>query len=210
MDPLNRHLDKEARDAIWAPIGGENDLMRTQLLSYFVCIAVTACATAGSYRPAAQLPPGVYGIYEDNDVGAINQSSWAFASPGRTLNDPVDAIKAVIAVEYLADELDDNPRWIVISPLTKERMRKARTDLRRELGIAPEAPPQLVVDALLDTAWNLQSGHPGEAGRSLQAPVFAAPQQTLRVLAELPYIPSANLATSEAASQALSHGDIHR
>jgi hypothetical protein len=77
--------------------------MRTQVLSYVVCIAVAACAAAGSSRSAAQLPPGVYGIYEDNDVGAINQSAWAFASPGRTLNHPVDVIKAVIAVEYLAD-----------------------------------------------------------------------------------------------------------
>jgi hypothetical protein len=211
MDLLNRHLDKEAREAICAPIEVEKgDLMRTQVLSYVVCIAVTACAVAGSSRPPAQLPPGVYGTYEDNDVGAINQSAWAFASPGRTLNDPVDAIKAVIAVEYLADELNDNPRWIVISPLTRERMREARADLRQELGIAPEAPPQLVVDALLDTAWNLQAGHPDKADRSLQAPVFASPKRTLQVLAALPYIPSANLATSEAASQALSHGDTDR
>ena len=73
-----------------------------------------------------------------------------------------------------------------------------------------EAPSQLVVDALLDTAWNLQAGHPDKADRSLQAPVFAFPKRTLQVLAALPYIPSANLATSEAASQALSHGDTHR
>ena len=184
--------------------------MRTQVLSYVACLAVAACAAAGSSRSAAQLPPGVYGIYEDNDVGAINQSAWAFASPGRTLNDPVDAIKAVIAVEYLADELNDNPRWIVISPFTKERMREARSNLRQELGIAPEAPPQLVVDALLYTIWALQAGHADEADRSLQAPVFASPKRTLQVLAALPYIPSANLATSEVASQALSHGDTHR
>ena len=184
--------------------------MRTRMVSCVVCMSVTACAAAGSYHPPAQLPPNLYGIYEDNDIGAINQSSWAFASPQRTLNHPVDAIKAVIAIEYLADELYDNPRWINIPLYTTERMREARADLRRQLGIAPDAPSQLVVDALLRAAWNLQSGNPDEASRSVQVPAFASPQRTLQVLAGLPYIQSANLATSEAAWQALSHGDVHR
>jgi hypothetical protein len=173
-------------------------------------MSVTACAAVGSYHPPAQLPPNVYGIYEDNDVGAINQSSWAFASPQRTLNHPVEAIKAVIAIEYLADELHDNPRWINIPLYTTERMREARADLRRELGVAPDAPSQLVVDALLRAAWNLQSGNPDEASRSLQVPAFTSPQRTLQVLAGLPYIQSANLATSEAEWQALSGGDGRR
>jgi len=184
--------------------------MRARAVGCVVCMSVTACATVGSYQPAAQLPPSVYGIYEDNDVGAINQSSWAFASPQRTLNNPVDAIKAVIAIEYLADELYDNPRWINIPLLTKERMREARADLRRELGIAPDAPSQVVVDTLLHAAWNLQTGKPDEASRSLEIPAFASPQRTLQALAGLPYIQSANLATSEAALQVLSHGDTHR
>jgi hypothetical protein len=184
--------------------------MRVRVVSCVVCMPVTACAAAGSVHQPAQLPASVYGIYEDNDVGAINQSSWAFASPQRTLNNPVEAIKAVIAIEYLADELYDNPRWINIPLLTKERMREARADLRRDLGIAPDAPSQLVIDTLLRAAWNLQSGNPDEASRSLQVPAFTSPQRTLQVLTDLPYIQSANLATSEAAWQVLSHGDAHR
>jgi hypothetical protein len=184
--------------------------MRTRVVSCVVCMSVTACAAVGSYHTAAQLPPNVYGVFEDNDIGAINQSSWAFASPQRTLNNPVDAIKAVIAIEYLADELHDNPRWISIPLYTTERMREARADLRRELGIAPDAPSQLVINTLLRAAWDLQAGNPDGASRSLQVPAFTSPQRTLQVLADLPYVQSANLATSEAAWQALSHGDVRR
>ena len=58
------------------------------------------------------LPPGVFGVYQDNDIGAINQSAWAFASPANTSDNPIEAIKAVIALEYLPGELMENPRWI--------------------------------------------------------------------------------------------------
>jgi hypothetical protein len=71
-----------------------------------------ACAPVAPSVAPASLPPGVFGVYEDNDVGALNQSSWAFAAPRRTQDDPIDAVRAVIAVEYLADELRSNPRWI--------------------------------------------------------------------------------------------------
>jgi hypothetical protein len=184
--------------------------MRARVVGCVVCMSVTGCAAVGSYHPPARLPPGFYGIYEDNDIGAINQSSWAFAAPQRTLNQPVEAIKAVIAIEYLADELYDSPRWINIPLLTKERMREARADLRRDLGIAPDAPSQLVVDTLARAAWSLQSGNPDDASRILQIPAFTSPQRTLQVLAGLPYIQSANLATSEAGWQTLSHGDGRR
>ena len=53
-------------------------------------------------RNTPYLPPGVYGVYEDNAIGAINQSAWAFASPANTRGNPVDAAKAVVALEYLS------------------------------------------------------------------------------------------------------------
>jgi hypothetical protein len=179
--------------------------------SSLLCLSVAGCTVAAPGQNPAQLPAGVYGVYQDNDIGAINQSSWAFGSPQRTVNDPVDAIKAVIAVDYLADELTISPRWVTISPFAKQEMLQARVDVRRVLGIAPDAPSQVVVNALLSAAWDLQAGNQADALHALDTPAFTMPPpQTLQILADLPYIQSANVATSDAAAQTPSHGDGQR
>jgi len=150
------------------------------------------------------LPPGLFGVYEDNDVGALNQSSWAFAAPGRTLNNPIDAARAVIAVEFLADELHGNPRWIGMSAASKQGMVQARADTRRALCIAPDAPPRLVVDALPRLTVAPRSSDHAAATQAPGAPVFTLPPfQTMQILSNLPYIRSANQATSQAANEGM-------
>jgi hypothetical protein len=191
--------------------GGEARTLSAYRVPGLLCLLATSCAAIPPRQQPAELPPGVYGIYQDNDVGAINQSSWALAAPSRTLNNPVDATKAVLAVDYLADELPVNPRWLQISPITKQHMVEARSDTRRAVGIAPNAPSQLVADALLQTISGLQTSDRTTVMSALALPVFVRPpEQTLQVLTNLPYIRSANIATSEAAIQALSQGDMHR
>ena len=175
-----------------------------------LCLLTTHCGTLPRQQPAA-LPPGVYGIYEDNDVGAINQSSWALAETARLRGNPVEAIKAVLAVDYLSDELAANPRWLLISPIAKQHMLEARADIRRLMGIAPTAPSQLVANALLQTLSALQSGDHAAVVLALAQPVFTlTPDQTLQILTDMPYVRSANIATSEAATDALFEGDHRR
>lgn len=58
--------------------------MRGQLLIALLTLSVAACNSLPGTPAAAYLPPGVFGTYQDNDVGAINQSAWAFASPANT------------------------------------------------------------------------------------------------------------------------------
>lgn len=174
---------------------------RTRSIATVLCAALlSACATVPPTAEQASLPPGVFGVYQDNDVGALNQSSWAFASPQRTRNDPIDASRAVIAVEYLADELPTNPRWFGMSAVSKVEMAQARADTRRVLGIAPGASSRRVVDALLWLNLALRQGDQATALKILAAPEFTLPPaQTLRILYNLPYIQSANLATIQAA-----------
>ena len=188
-------------------------MVRKRLLMWnaLLCLSIIGCTAAPPGQTPAQLPAGVYGVYQDNDIGAINQSSWAFGSPQRTSNNPVDAIKAVIAVDYLADELTINPRWVTISPFAKQEMLQARVDVRRVLGIALDAPSQVVVNALLRAAWSLQAGNQEDALRAFDNPAFGMPPpRTLQILADLPYIQSANIATNDAAAQTPSHGDGQR
>src|SRR5580658_10776641 len=177
----------------------------TRLLAVMLGAAqIFGCAAPPPSAEPASLPPGVFGMYEDNDVGALSQSSAAFALPARTRNNPIDAARAVVAVEYLADELRVNPRWIGMSGTSKLGMVQARADMRKVLGIAPDASPQLVVDALLRFTVALRGGDQAAAMQALAAPVFTLrPDQTMKILSNLPYIRSANQATLQAANEEL-------
>jgi hypothetical protein len=174
------------------------------------CLAIAACAVQPP-PDTASLPLGAFGTL-DNDVGAANLAASAFASPARVRNDPVDAAKAVAAIDYLAGELNSNPRWVTLSPLTKQEMLRARAEVRQALGIRPDAPSRIVVNSLLQFASAWESGNQAAAMQALATPAFSLPpQQTLLVLNDLPYIQSANIASLDAANQMLPGGDIaHR
>ncbi len=176
--------------------------MRHCLFISLTLSCLAACGTLPATQQTPELPPGVYGVYLDNDVGAINQSAWAFASPANTQGNPIVAIKAVVALEYLSGELKENPRWIKMDDSVKRRMGTARNDIRKILGIRPDAPPQVVVDQLLWTATALRAGDQAAALRMLSAPIFTAPPEaTLHMLSNLPYVQEANLATSRAEAE---------
>jgi hypothetical protein len=170
---------------------------------------VAGCATRPATAEAPYLPPGVYGTYLDNDTGAINQAAWAFASPANTRGNPVDAAKAVVALEYLPGELRDNPRWVKIDAAIPLRMAQARNEVQQILGIAPAAPRQAIVNALLAVAWDLQFDNQAAALSVLRAPVFTLPpERTLAILSDLPYVQQANLSTLRAQNEAEQPGTL--
>lgn len=150
----------------------------------------------------AVAPPNAWGVNADPDVSAINVSAWAFADPARTRGRPIDAARAAAAVDYMGGELTSSPRWDFVSPLTKLQMEQARVELRQALGIAQNAPSQVVVDDLLTAANALVAGDQAAAEAALPPQVFTlGPQQTLARLANLPYLPTVNFATMRASMQ---------
>jgi hypothetical protein len=183
--------------------------MRALAAFPILAIGLAACATLPPTARTPFLPAGVYGVYQDNDTGAINQAAWAFASPANTRNNPVDAAKAVVALEYLSGELRENPRWIGIDSSVDVHLGRARDQLRQILGIRPDAPPQIVVNTLLALAWDLQTGDQPGAMQVLASPLFThAPAQTLQQLANLPYVQEANVATTRAANESTLGGGL--
>lgn len=179
-------------------------------IAALACLTLATCSAITPPPDTAQPLPGAFGLL-DNDVGAANLASWAFASPARTRNDPVDGARASAAIDFLAGELSSNPRWVTLSPLTKQEMLRARVDVRRALGIRSDAPSQVVVTALLRFAAGWQLGDPATAMQALAVPVFTAPpQQTLQILTNMPPIQSANVASIDAANQMLPSGDVAR
>ena len=182
--------------------------MRTLVSLSVLTLCLAACGTLPASRNTPYLPPGVYGVYQDNDIGAINQSAWAFGSPANTRGNPIDAAKAVVALEYLSGELRENPRFISMDQSIKLRMGLARDQLRAILGIRPGTPPQLVVNTLLALSANLQTGNGPAAGQVLASPIFThSPQQTYQILSNLPYVQEANLATARAEQQSFPVAD---
>ena len=178
--------------------------MSTRMSGAWCAVAVLAgCGAITPPPDTARLPPNAFGTYADGDIGAINVSAWAFASPARTRNDPADAARAIAAVDYLAGELSTSPRWDFMSPLTKMQMLQARTEVRAAVGIASSAPSQNVVDQLLYASDAFTAGNAQGAMAALTPPAFTLPpQETVTRLANLPYLLEANVATMHAAGQA--------
>jgi hypothetical protein len=117
----------------------------------------------------------------------------------------------VVAVEYLAGELRSSPRWSFMATTPRTQMLQARLDLRQVLGIQPNAPPQLVVNALLAMTAALMAGNEPAALQALSIPIFTLPPpETLARLANLPYVRSANLATMQAAEMEYPSGGDRR
>lgn len=183
--------------------------MRFPISAPILALSVAACSTLPSTQRTAFLPMGVFGAYEDNDIGAINQSAWAFASAANTRGNPAEAARAVVAVEYLAGELRENPRWIGMDASIKIHMGQARDQLREVLGIRPDAPSQVVVNTLLALGLDLQFGNQAAAMQVLASPIFSQPpERTLGLLSNLPYVQAANLATTRAENQSFPPGGV--
>jgi hypothetical protein len=181
--------------------------MHAARFAILLFLPLAACATLPGTPATPYLPAGVFGVYQDNDVGAINYAAWAFASPANTRGNPVAAMRAVIALEYLPGELRENPRWIGMDGSIKMRMAQARGEVRQILGIPPDAPAQLVVNASLWASSALMAGDRDGALHALSAPWFTlGPEQTLARLSNLPYVQEANLSTSRAEAESFPSG----
>jgi hypothetical protein len=180
--------------------------MLARFCAVLMCLAIAGCG-AEQRIDTAQLPPGFYGLLIDNDIGAINEASWALGSPDRTRGDPVEALRAAVAVEYLAGELNTAPRWSQMSVITRMHMLRARGEFRETLGIKPDAPAQMVVNTLIAAMVDLERGNAAAAQQVLSTPIFVrSPQQTMQVLSNLPNLPTAQAATAWAQSEAFSEG----
>jgi hypothetical protein len=176
--------------------------MRAWIGLALLSVSLTACGSLPATQQTLFLPPGVFGVYLDNDTGAINLSAWAFASPANTRANPAEAARAVVALEYLPGELKEDARWIGLDASIPLHLARARDQLRQILGIRPDAPPQLVVNTLLALGLDLQTGNRAAAMAVLAGPIFTLPpEQTLQVLSNLPYVQEANLATARAAAE---------
>jgi len=164
------------------------------------CLSLAACGLQGPPIDTARAPDGAFGSNGDNDIAAINLSSWAFSAAGNLRNRPVEAARAVAAVDYLAGQLSSSPRWDALSPIVQGEMLQARQQVRGAVGITPDAPSQRVVTSLVLYANALAAnGDPALAAQYLAGPAFTlGPQGTAARLQDLPFLRETNIATQRA------------
>ena len=154
------------------------------------------CGTAAQRPEGAQLPADAVLGAGDPTRAAIIGSAYAFGAPWSLARRPDAAARAAAEVEYLAAEIPTGPRWVEFAPHVGQELAAARTELRRTLGIAPQAPPQAVVDALYEAARALRAGDVAVAERALGRAAAADGRTTLARLADLPPLPRTRIATS--------------
>jgi hypothetical protein len=158
----------------------------------------------GSSPPglSVALPPDAVEGAGDPTRAAIINTAYAFANPGTLAGRPAEAARAVANYEYLVVEIPNGPRWVGFSPLVGVELRRGLPDVRSAVGIAPDAPPQLVVDALYTVVRALRADDLEAARRALRPSLFdAGGEATLARLTNLPRLPRAEFATSLAANE---------
>jgi hypothetical protein len=161
-----------------------------------VALPAAACGAVTAPPDTPFVSGSALGTNGDIDQAAAGIAAWSFADPARTVGRPIDAARAVIALEYWAGTLSSSPRYIGASPLGQQQLLQARQEVRHALGITQGAKSQAVVDALVGVENALVAGDGPAAERALPQSLFAlGPQATLRRLANLPPLPIANVAT---------------
>jgi hypothetical protein len=86
--------------------------------------------------------------------------------------------------------------------VVQQQMLAARFEVRRALGVPPNAPSQAVVDGLIGAETALVAGDLSAAEQALATPAFTfGPAATLQRLANLPALPETNVATQRAQFQ---------
>ena len=179
--------------------------MRRLVHTFAAGLLLTACTAATDVPPpdTATLPPGLFDG-PDQDIAVAQFAENAFADPARTYGNAAQGCQAVLALDYLAGEVANSPRWNGIDPDIKAQLLQARAEIRQAVGIAPNAPSQLVVNSLTAALNDLSTGNQDAAAKALTNPAFpAGGAQVLKTLANVPYVASANFSTQGAAEAML-------
>ncbi|CAH2599659.1 conserved exported protein of unknown function [Rhodovastum atsumiense] len=182
------------------PDPGPARLLPRRVVALAAGLLLTACgAVTSGTVDTPFVPPAALGTNLDADQAAAGIAGWAFASPANTRGRPVEAARAVIAMEYLSGLLSGSAPYPNVSPLVQQQLLAGRQEVRRTLGVPPDAPSQAVVDAMIRVQNGLFTGDLAAATMALQPPLFGfGPQATLQILANLPPLPQANVATQRA------------
>jgi hypothetical protein len=130
---------------------------------------------------------------------SIEQGADMLTHRNRLIGQPWEAARLVQALEFLAVEVPNGPRWNVMLPMAQLTLPTARAEWRQAFGIAPDARAQEVIDSLTEFRSAFAEQRPAAAVAALRAPLFTpGGQETLNRFADPPALPRTTRALIDA------------
>jgi hypothetical protein len=130
---------------------------------------------------------------------SIEQGADMLTHRSRLVGQPWETARLVQALEFLAVEVPNGPRWNVMLPMAQLAIPAARAEWRQAFGIAPDARPQEVIDSLTELRTGFAEQRPAAAMAALRAPLFSpGGQETLNRFANPPALPRTTRALIDA------------
>ncbi len=165
---------------------------------------LAACSESNYRLPStAVMPAGALNTNGDIDVRSLDLAAYGFGHYREMQGNPAMAADTVAALDYMGGQLNTSPRWVNMPGLFRLQMLQSRDIVRGELGISPDAPSQDVVDTMLGLSAAYASGDQAQVDKLLTSPIFTVPPgEAAQRLADIPYLPVVNNATSHADSYA--------
>ena len=132
-------------------------LPRRSLFSALLVLPV-ACAELATPRGPLAPPAGLLGDAPDPGRAAITALDEAFRNGGAGLREPAALARAAAVLEWLAADLQTNPRWAPVPSNLRDRVVAAREEMRVALGLMTGIPSPDAARALADASAALDRG----------------------------------------------------
>lgn len=164
-------------------------MLRLGLAILLTGLAACAADTTPSAPPVSPIPAAAGLPTDEYRTAALEANSW-FARP--QAGQPARAARAIGELEFLAQNLPNNPRYPNANPRALNQLQIARREARSALGIPANADSNAVVRGLRDASVALAANDRAAAAAALPRATFGAgPEETIRRLGIPPRVPSA-------------------
>jgi hypothetical protein len=176
-------------------------MKRFAVLIGVAALSLLAACSDDVYRlpNTAVMPAGALNTNGDIDVRSLDIAAYGFGHYDEMKGNPAMAASSVAALDYMGGQLNTSPRWVNMPALFRLQMLQSRDIVRGVLGISPTVPSQDVVDTMLALSAAYSSGDQAQVTKLLSSPIFdVPPDQAAERLADIPYLPVVNNATTHA------------
>ncbi|MCA3324776.1 MAG: hypothetical protein INF75_05290 [Roseomonas sp.] len=172
-------------------------------------IGLGACS--GTPPEVAQLPEFRGFLSIDPVRYSIEQGADILTNPRRHTGQPWETARLIQALEFLAVELPNGPRWNVVLPMGQLAVPAARPEWRQAFGIAADARAQEVIDSLTELRRAFAARSPAAAVAALRSPLFTpGGQDTLNRFGEPPALPRTTRAMLDARMELAANNNERR
>lgn len=160
-------------------------------------LGLGACANMAA--ETARLPEFSSFITVDAVRHSIEQGADMLTNRRRLTGQPWETARLVQALEFLAVELPNGPRWNITLPMASIALPTARREWRQAFGIAPDARAQEVIDSLAMMRRAFAARSLTQAQEAVRPPLFIpGGQETLSRFGDPPALPRTTRALLDA------------